>query len=352
MFTVLKRSGLKLAIISAFFMFSTTNLLASDYEQETLMEVLENANLRAAPSTNAEILAVIPGGFVVAVSDALDSSLKWYRIPGSDGDYPAGYVYADLLASPTTSYETNEFSNQYHLVKEFRPTDTTYKTAVWPQSHARLYSLEGQFLTHLPRVKDAKELAGVYISPQELNSDLPFYELISYTGGAHCCFRSRFISKSNLFKSTFDINERISEKRYMADQDSSQIDVHDETYAYWQYSYAYSPIPLVTLEVDDEGMRVSKTAMIKNPPSVDEVKNVIKSTPPVDLDGIGHVTKVMLGYIYSGNFSTAETYLDAVWPKSFKYEAYDSSKWGKEEYKDELIKKIKSSPFFETWMLE
>ena len=60
----------------------------------------------------------------------------------------------------------------------------------------------------------------------------------------------------------------------------------------------------------------------------------------------------MLGYIYSGNFSTAETYLDAVWPESFKYETYDSTYWDQDAYKDELIKKIRSSPFFETWMLE
>jgi len=350
MLRVQTKSKISIAIISAFFMFATTNLLASDYEQETLMEVLENANLRAAPSTSSEILAVIPGGFVVAVTEALDSSGKWYRIPGSDGDYPAGYVYADLLASPTTSYETNEFSNRYHLVKEFQPAKD--KNAIWPQSHTRLYSLDGQFLTHLPRIKDSKELSGVYIRPSELNSTFPFYELYSYTGGAHCCYSSRFISKEKLFSSTFDLNDRIIEKRHMVDQDIWQVDVPDETYTYWQYSYAASPIPLVTLELDEEGMRLSKSAMIKNPPSDEEFKKAIKSTPPVDLDGVGHVTRVMLGYIYSGNFSTAETYLDAVWPESFKYETYDSTYWDQDAYKDELIKKIRSSPFFETWMLE
>ena len=323
---------------------------ATDYEDENLKEVLSSVNLRGAPHINSNILGVLPGGFVVSVTGWAEQSNKWFRVKGVEGEYPSGYVSSDLLADPSTSYKATKLSSAGYLMKVFRPREEL--DAIHPQSHVRLYSSDGDFVSHLPRIKDLRSLSGVYNYPHELDSDFPFFEIYSFSGGAHCCSESLFISKEFPLRTVAHIKHRIIEKRYVKEREIWEFDVPDQTYAYWQFGYAYSPQPTVTLELTENGPEVSRETMTRSSPRTKDLKTLI-STTPQDGTKVSHITYVMLDLIYDGDLKSAEIYLESVWPDAFRHEgSYDSELWDRDEYKEKLLAKIKTSPFFRPWMLK
>ena len=339
-------------IIFSLLFFISIDVFASDYTDENLQEVLANANLRASPTTDAEILAVLPGGFVVSVSETAGKSNDWYHVIGSNGDYASGFVHSSLLTDTTRSYQMKEVKNKYHLIKSFQPKENN--DYIYPQSHARLYTLDGTFITNLPRISDSSAITdAMYIAPGDLANDFPFYSLTSYSGGAHCCFKYRFIAKTPLFEKVIDFPFRIEDQRFVIDKKLWQIDVWDETYTYWQYGYAGSPIPKVTLDLTEDGFKTSRDSMATSPPTKSELNEKIKSQPKILADGhgIAELTGTMLHYIYSGNLTTAKIFLNAVWAKSLRVENDQGGIWDRDQYLHALTALVKSSPFYEAWML-
>jgi len=322
--------------------------IASEYTDETLKEVLSNVRLRAMPSTDSNALAIIPGGFVISVSGKAEQTSQWFRVKGVLGEYPDGYIHSDLLADPTTSFNERQIKSSKFLIKSFEPRHDDW---IYPQSHARLYTADGEFVSHLPRLQDIRALNGVYNQPLELDTDFPYFEIRAYSGGAHCCFESRFVSKDPPLERTINLPYRVTETRFSDERNSWEVEVDDPTYEYWQYSYAYSPIPSVTLALTSKGTIVSREAMAQNPPSGDELLSMISETPKDD-GKISYVTANMLTLIYGGNLESAEKYLENAWPDDYRHETYDREQWDRNKYKTKLYEKIKSSPFFRSWMLD
>lgn len=334
--------------------------LAADLDAENLKEVLRNVKIRRAPSIDAEVVTVLPGGFVVAVEPDLEGS-DWYQLD----DFPdrpfKGYVHKDYLADPTTSYEITKNKNLENQNLEFQtPWQKGY---IWPQSHARIYDLDGTFISHLPRLKDlTNEYDAVNISVSQLASELPFYQLTYYSGGNHCCFFSRFISKHPFGAVEFDIPGKALSISVGDDQNSIRVPVYDSNYSYWLYSWANSPQPEVILTFSDGQVDVDERSMRKNPPSDDEFKVLVanqkaifnRADSTVSTQAIGQLTGVMINLIYSGNATVARSYLNAVWSEELILSPgmlKDESITHRDEFYAALVKRMRRSEYFKPWML-
>jgi hypothetical protein len=358
--------------------FVSNDASSADYDDEILREVLKNANLRAEPRESSESLAVIPGGFVVSIAEPTKSESDWYQVNGAAGDYPNGYIHKSLLAPTSFSYQTAEFSNTYHRIKYFS-VDWYGNTYVHPQSHARIYSKDGSFLSHFPRLLDTAFVSGaVYVLPRQLENDFPYYELLYYTGGNHCCFRSIFLAKSPLFETELvaDKGLRSYEVFDASGNGDWRLRTFDLTYTLWLYSWASSPMPEVIFEISDGTLVVSYKSMKAEPPTDQEMRKLIARQPSMREDfsdsewdtALGSLTGNMVWLIYSGNAEAAFSLLNSVWPDGVRFSWADSrlysvwpdggtifteaeDQYDRESFKEELVAMVRSSPFFEGWML-
>jgi len=345
-----------LIIVLILVLFETSSVFSNEYEAETLKEVLMNANYRLGPSITAEKLGVIPGGFVISVIPSTESK-DWYKFSLSEDLGSNGYIHSSLLADTSTSYKLKEINNGKHLIKDFIPRSDL--TNVLPQGHARIYSLDGQFISHFPRLEDLNAFKDVRsIIPYNFSSNAPHYTLSYNTGGNHCCIYNKYVSKSPFGESQFKLNSDIYSVEYNEASNEYEFIANDDTYTYWNYSYASSPIPEVKLKLVDGAFVVSKEMIQVEPPSMDELQELINLQPKlsseldgVDLDrAIGRLTGSMLKLIYSGHPKSAEKFIDSVWPEQMIINNLNFM--DRKQFKSELNNIVKSSPYVQPWMLE
>ena len=331
-------------------LFSVATCLASDYEDEQLYEVLQNARLREAPSLSSTILALIPGGFVVSAMEPEDG--EWLKIQEALEEYPVGYIHKSLLADYTLSYSLEEHENEFHRIKQFTPASSL--SYVYPQSHSRIYSREGEFLTHFPRISDTIQLGGVQITPGGFDSNSPYYYLRSHTGGAHCCFGITYVSKDPLYQEELSIDLRYSDSiPEMYDSTGTgewRVAVNDWSYAYWLYSFSASPAPEVILKVD-KGQLVPSLEDMKSPePPHDHLVALSKGLKlSMDRDGsefISKLTSALLDLYYSGNAESALELLNTVWTEG-QVIMLVGDEIDREKYLVMLHEKIKGSPYYQ-----
>ncbi len=315
-----------------------------------------NARLREEPNTSSKITAIIPGGFVVSVVREINEGEDWYAITGAPGEYPNGYIHRALLSNYNCSYELQELENIYHKIKYFWPGESS-NGYIYQQHHARIYSKDGRFLSHFPRLFDG-DLGGVYIIPGGFDNGQPFYTLRSSTGGGHCCYTRKYLSKSPLFQKQFIIDPRygdIEPEIYdVTGNRDYHIKVYDWSYAYWLYSFGGSPAPEVILKIDDFELSVSQAEMVKPKPSIYELSDLMNSRYSIKYnkaDFLSYLTGKMLDLIYSGNVESAIDYLYMVWPEDVKFKYFDEI-FDREVYKGKLFGVVKDAQYYQEWMLK
>jgi hypothetical protein len=360
-YAVMVRGFVLISSVIAATIFNAAHSFSADYNNELLFEVLVNARLREKPSLSAEITAIIPGGFVVSVVREINDGEDWYAIIGASGDYPNGYINRSLLKPYNVSYELQELKNSYHKIKYFRPGESS-SMYIYPQHHARIYSKTGQFLSHLPRLLDC-EIGGVNIIPGGFDSGQPFYTLKYSTGGAHCCYKYTYISKSPLFQNEFTIDAEHSDimpEIYDATGNRDyRIKVYDWSYAYWLYSFGGSPAPEVILKIVNGELSVSQVEMIKPKPSIKELSDLTESKYSIKYthtrndkaDFFSYLTGRMLDLVYSGNFESAIDYLYMVWPEDVKFKYFDEI-FDRDVYKEKLWGVVREAQYYQKWMLK
>ena len=339
--------------------FLTFTAHANDYQNESLKEVLSNAVYRDGPSIKANKLGIIPGGFVIAVTQSKEST-DWLKIHQSEHSIWKGYVHSSLLADTSTSYIRTEINNEVHLIKNFQPRNDL--GAINPHAHARIYTQDGKFLSHFPRLEDLKGIKqAVYVRPQNLDSKLPYYSLSYSNGGAHGHRYSKFVSKEPFAKNDFIVNS-LSRINYDEVNNEYTFIVKDTTYTYWYYSYASSPIPKVKLKLVNGVLVVSEDMIKDTHLTEDEFKNLVYSQPILhpELDvherdkALSQLTRTMLEFIYAGQPEKAREFIDTVWPedKHSLVKLNHKKFLDRESFKNELNALIKSSPYQQAWMFE
>jgi len=360
-YAVMVRGFVLISTVIVATIFNAAHGFSAGYNNEFLFEVLVNARLRETPSLSAKTLSILPGGFVVSIIKEVNGEENWYQIEGAPGAYQTGYIHKSLLKPYTFSYKLEEYENEYHKIKYFWPGESG-NGYVYSQHHVRIYSKEGQFLSHLPRLSDC-EIGGLNIIPGGLGSDQPFYTLkYNLTGGAHCCFKYIYLSKSPLSQNEFTIDAEHSDimpEIYDATGDRDyRIKVYDWNYAYWLYSFGDSPAPQVVLNIDKAHLSVSQENMIQPKPTssqiIDLKKSVGISVAQTNIevsDVFSKLTKIMVNFIYSNNAQAAVDFLSMVWPADLELKYYDRV-FDRDTYKTELFSLVKESEYFQEWMLK
>ena len=346
---------------------------ASDFESERLLEVLKSANLREAPSTESEVLEVIPGGMVIAVVGDDPDSADWQQVASPRDQERVGFVHKSLLADTRFSYEMKVIENDIHKIKSFGPRRGI--GYIYPQRPARIYAKDGTYLAQLPRLEDRGSagtlhplIPGFYVqghvTPDGFVSEFPYYKITHWSGGMNCCYSYRYLSKEPFLEHSFQIDHRMGSDWALTKQGDWTAEVYDPTYKYWAISEeiflynAIAPRPTVTLQLVDGQPEVSRHYMHRDPLSDSEFDSVVTALVPLSDDlsereldlAIARLVSEMLDLIYAGREDDASHILDALWSKDYEIDYVEGVDravfWGR------LTEKVRTSPYFRSWMLE
>ena len=336
--------------------FVLCNSYASQYEAEKLYEVVANANIRSGSSDNSDVVGILFGGFVVAADSKTESASK-SRLLESSKYMPTGYVSSALLADPSTSYRVNEFNNGVHKIKHFEPR--TDLINVWPQEHARIYDLEGNFISNLPRVEDLVSAAGIdHVRLSGFDSQSPYYSIALYDQSYESGPRLRkFLSKEPFGELVFSVGTEVKFVDYNAEKGDFEFSTLDRTYEYWLYSGAASPYPEVLLKLANGKLVVADDLMQAPAPSEKQFLSMVGSLPAFDSemkrrdldDSLGQLTGLMLDLMYSGHPDVARELLKQAWPDGVTLT--ELKNMSRNDFEVELAGLVRSSDYFREWML-
>jgi hypothetical protein len=198
---------------------------------------------------------------------------------------------------------------------------------------------------------EARRSASLIRSTRDKTGDgNPDVEIGYYSGGAHCCFETFFFELGVTVESrppiSTDNAELIATGRNA--KGGLRFKTFDDTFAYWNTSFAESPMPELILDFSKGSWRPNFALMKKPAPSLVELKEMATaarkelSVEPyrgVDNGGIEPVFwGVMLDLIYSGHEDLAWQYFDMVWP---------TQKEGKELFINDFRGRLTESPFWQ-----
>jgi hypothetical protein len=146
-----------------------------------------------------------------------------------------------------------------------------------------------------------------------------------FSGGAHCCSSMYFINLGS-FPEIVEVID--TEHAGLAaigknPRGGLRFETNENAFAYWNMSFAGSPMPRVMLEFEDGKLKPNFLLMRKPPPSLAKLKSKaraarlrINSNPytEVGMDFEEAFWDQMLDLIYTGHEDLAWQYFDLVWP--------------------------------------
>lgn len=172
-----------------------------------------------------------------------------------------------------------------------------------------------------------------------------------YTGGAHCCFKMYFYELgANGTVAVPTVSGDDSDVIAIGKKPSGGLILKtgDSNFAYWLTSFAGSPIPTVILSYKNGEFRADRALMKKPVPSLAVLKvKAAKAAKNMSLkaytgaeneDFLDAFWGEMIDLMYSGNEKSAWQYFDLVW---------NPRKPGKEKFKEDFIKKLNESPYWQ-----
>lgn len=192
-------------------------------------------------------------------------------------------------------------------------------------------------------------------TPDATGDGAPDLAVEYFSGGAHCCYTMYF----------YELGDEVKPIKALATGDASivaigkdangglQLSSGDNTFAYWNTSFAGSPIPEIVLDFRDGEFRTNAKLMEKPAPPLAKLKReaaAIRAKMPLDAyqsdeDGGGTFDKAfwgrMLELIYSGHEDLAWQYFDWAW---------NPKKEGKDNFKRDFKAKLASSEFYQMFL--
>ncbi|MDQ6788722.1 MAG: emp24/gp25L/p24 family protein [Acidobacteriota bacterium] len=174
-----------------------------------------------------------------------------------------------------------------------------------------------------------------------------------YSGGAHCCFSLYFYELGNEIKpiKSLDTGDAQTIAVGKMPDGSLKLSTGDNTFAYWNTSFAESPIPEVILTFRDGEFRPDAKLMQKPAPNLVKLKQeaatVRRKMPPDTYiaekgASFGDIFwSKMLDLIYSGHEDLAWQYFDLAW---------NPKKKGKELFKQDFKNQLSNSKFYRMYL--
>ncbi len=183
---------------------------------------------------------------------------------------------------------------------------------------------DGPFVAHLGSLDEApgSRNSAFPIAPgTDVTGDgTPDLVLLSFSGGAHCCFTLEVYSLGSTFAKLASVDgensppllqQREGEAAYV-------VELVDWTFAYWHAPFVESPSPLVYLRWSADGYKPAPDLMLATPLSENDLerkitalaKEIAQAGKPVP-----ELWREMLSMIYQGQAAQAFQLLDGAWPK-------------------------------------
>ncbi len=166
-----------------------------------------------------------------------------------------------------------------------------------------------------------------------------------YSGGAHCCFSTYFVNLGN----TVDVVEVVNTDNAtlaaigVNPKGGLRFATNENAFAYWNISFAGSPMPEVILEFNNGELRPNFALMKKPAPTMTKPRAMAKAASrkisnnpytEVGMDFREAFWSEMLDLIYTGHEPLAWQYFDMVWP---------AKKPGKEKFKADFKEALAES---------
>ncbi|MBV6496653.1 MAG: hypothetical protein DCC44_00260 [Acidobacteria bacterium] len=194
-------------------------------------------------------------------------------------------------------------------------------------SPAMGYSFAGTVEKSAP-ADERKTAALINNTPDKTGDGVPDVMLEYYSGGAHCCTTYYFIElpkEGPVAVRSVDTGNAGMIPIGKNPKGGLRFETADNAWAYWNMSFAGSPMPSVILEFKD-GEAVPNFALMKKPaPSTAVLKRKaaaarkkISNEPYTDEFGQFEDAfwSEMIDLIFTGHEDLAWTYFDMVWPKA------------------------------------
>ena len=167
--------------------------------------------------------------------------------------------------------------------------------------------------------------------------------LIGYSGGSHCCFHNYVIELSDPLSILLDLDTGDYGIQFVdLNHDGiMEIETYDSVFSYWNTSFGASPMPSVVLNLQRGKYKADPALMRKPPPTeavVRKMANAVESWS--GSQGPEVAWKYAIDLIYSGNITSARTYVNLSWRNNgsvFK---------SKDDFWDELKGQIQKSPYY------
>lgn len=267
-------------------------------------------------------LTLILGG---CVSGRLATD-KWGAIPVKEAD-KSGDTLKVLEAQAGAyrarfSYDLKEFFGSFSISRGDR----------------ELYLDSGTAFRYEPvYAKDSKAL-------HDLDGDGTADLLVqSYSGGAHCCYSYTVFSLGGKVKKAAILEARNSPFILEDVDGDGRLEARgtDDTFAYWEASYAQSPKPKVIVRLKGGRFELARNLMKKPPISGIAMADEVKKYRQILEDEQTFVPAWwgrILEFIYSGQGEQAWRFLDLTWPMRQEK---------KEEFKQAFQKQLAQSQWWE-----
>jgi len=195
----------------------------------------------------------------------------------------------------------------------------------------------GYYFSDDPKQLDganAKQSAALMrTTPDKTGDGTPDVAVEYYTGGAHCCFEITFIELGDQVRQLPMIDSANDRVTAIAKRPGGglRFQFAEQAFAYWNISFAESPMPTVIYEFDKSDELVPRFDLMRKPaPTLAALKrkaavtkaqmNLNSYTGPDDNfnDWEEAFWGEMLDLVYTGHEDLAWQYFDLVWPAKKK----------------------------------
>jgi len=264
----------------------------------------------------------------------------------SQSDIPAeGWTIKEEIQIGDYTYQCKSHEEEGSTFQILRASDTVF-------SATKCY----YFIEILP----VGEPLSVQSTPPNVAKDItkdgtPDLVIQVHSGGAHCCFGYYAFSLGSSFKKMvyFDGIDAEFQLKDMDDDGIYEFVGHDDTFAYWNASFAESPMPDVILRYEGDGLHLATDLMrqlIPNPDvimeRVTEYREILekKGNSPLRfntgfyMDFYPPLWASMLDLIYAGWGDKAYEFFERAWPEQ---------KVDRGRFLEEFKKRLAKSPYWD-----
>ncbi len=289
------------------------------------------------------LAACLAAGLVILLAVALVGKFDGVRsAPSDDTGLEDNAKLAD--GRPLGVLEEEEQFGQY-AVRIYRDPDTWQSALEVLRNGRRVYGRTGGSFRIGVEIGVGDSTNPLTTMGRDITGDgIPNLVATEWTGGAHCCLVHYIFEIGDEFRLLAVIDARDSEITRFEDlngDSSLEIFLYDWTFAYWKYSFAYSPGATVILQYRHGAYRPAADLMYKPPPSAQELRKEATLVRGHErwTDGWppSSMWSYMLDLMYSGHADLALHFFDMAWPPEVP---------GKADFLHDFETQLANSPYW------